>query len=348
MRPVRFVALAEDGQALVLRDEAGRILTLALDETVTAALRREHAGTQGQLSIEMEPALSPRDIQSRIRSGESAEEVARRANVPMDKVLRFAGPVLQERAAVAQMARHTRLRTSESGSPLGEVVDARLVGHGVDTNAVVWDAYRKDDGTWRVTASWPSGKATAHAYWDLDKPRSVVSPGDDMAKYLSTEKAPAILAQDEPPPPAAPWGGLATREAHFGDTQEIPVVPSLSVLRPRRTEPERPAQPQRDERTEWPEPARPEPARPEHTRTERPEHTRTERPEPARAETRDPARTPRRESPDLSRDVRPDTAARVEAMHEESLRAAEDEDRGPRSPELPSWDDILFGTRRNR
>jgi hypothetical protein len=297
---------------------------LALDETVTAALRREHAGTQGQLSIEMEPALSPRDIQSRIRSGESAEEVARRANVPMDKVLRFAGPVLQERAAVAQMARHTRLRTSESGSPLGEVVDARLVGHGVDTNVVVWDAYRKDDGTWRVTASWPSGKATAHAYWDLDKPRSVVSPGDDMAQYLSTERPPAILAQDEPPPPAAPWGNPRNRDANEGDTMEIPVVPSLSVLRPRRTDPARPG-------------ARPEP-----------------RSEP-RSEPREESAPARRDEPaargdsGLTGGVRPDTAARVEAMHEESLRgAAEEDDRGPRSPELPSWDDILFGTRRNR
>jgi hypothetical protein len=333
MRPVRFVALAEDGQSLVLRDEAGRILTLALDETVTAALRREHAGTQGQLSIEMEPALSPRDIQSRIRSGESAEEVARRANVPMDKVLRFAGPVLQERAAVAQMARHTRLRTSESGSPLGEVVDARLVGHGVDTNAVVWDAYRKDDGTWRVTASWPSGKATAHAYWDLDKPRSVVSPGDDMAQYLSTERPPAILAQDEPPPPAAPWGNLRNRDAGEGDTMEIPVVPSLSVLRPRRMEPTR-SEPVRSE------PPRSEPARTEPLRTEgRP----AARPDPA------PQRAADEPETGLTGSVRPDTAARVEAMHEESLRAAaEEDDRGPRSPELPSWDDILFGTRRNR
>jgi hypothetical protein len=326
MRPVRFVALAEDGQSLVLRDEAGRILTLALDETVTAALRREHAGTQGQLSIEMEPALSPRDIQAKIRSGESAEEVARRANVPMDKVLRFAGPVLQERAAVAQMARHTRLRTSESGSPLGEVVDARLVGHGIDTDSVVWDAYRKDDGTWRVTASWPSGKATAHAYWDLDKPRSVVSPGDDMAQYLSTERPPAILAQDEPPPAAAPWASL--RDVNDGDTMEIPVVPSLSVLRPRRTEPARPEVRPMPEVRAQPE-ARPMPE---------PEA----RPEPAPERRDEPAAG-------LTGGVRPDTAARVEAMHEESLRAAADEDdRGPRSPELPSWDDILFGTRRNR
>ncbi|HEY0485923.1 MAG TPA: septation protein SepH [Mycobacteriales bacterium] len=322
MRPVRFVALAEDGQALVLRDEAGRILTLALDETVTAAIRRETAGTQGQLSIDMEPALSPRDIQAKIRSGESAEEVARRANVPMDKVLRFAGPVLQERAAVAQMARHTRLRTSEDGSALGSVVDARLSGHGVDTDTVVWDAYRKDDGTWRVTASWPSGKATAHAYWDLDKPRTVVSPGDDMAQYLSTEKPPTILAQDDPPPAHPPAGAPWGRNRDLGDnpTMEIPVVPSLSVLRPRRTEQHATPQPEAAPAVEREEP-----------RHERPERER-----------------PQREIPDLARDVRPDTAARVEAMHEESVRAVEEEDRGPRSPELPSWDDILFGTRRNR
>ncbi|HEV7823641.1 MAG TPA: septation protein SepH [Mycobacteriales bacterium] len=306
MRPVRFVALAEDGQALVLRDEAGRILTLALDETVTAAIRRETASTQGQLSNDMEPALSPRDIQAKIRSGDSAEEVARRANVPMEKVLRFAGPVLQERAAVAQMARHTRLRTSEDGATLSAVVDARLSGHGVDTDSVVWDAYRKDDGTWRVTASWPSGKATAHAYWDLDKPRSVVSPGDDMAQYLSTETPPTILAQDDPPPAPAPWVGLRPRDMGDNPTMEIPVVPSLSLLRPRRVE----------------------------------------RPGPVPAV--EPEQ-PVREAPDLAKDVRPDTAARVEAMHEESLRAAaEEDDRGPRSPELPSWDDILFGTRRNR
>jgi hypothetical protein len=315
MRPVRFVALAEDGKALVLRDEAGRILTLALDETVTAAIRRETASTQGQLSSEMEPALSPRDIQAKIRSGDSAEEVARRANVPMEKVLRFAGPVLQERAAVAQMARHTRLRTSEGGASLSTVVDLRLSGHGVDLDSVVWDAYRKDDGTWRVTASWPSGKATAHAYWDLDKPRSVVSPGDDMAQYLSTETPPTILAQDDPPPAAPPW---RPRDVGVGvgdnPTMEIPVIPSLSLLRPRRTE-------------------------------------HLQRPEPAPAPAVEPERpeAPVREAPDLAKGVRPDTAARVEAMHEESLRAAaEEDDRGPRSPELPSWDDILFGTRRNR
>src|SRR6185369_7041596 len=97
--------------------------------------------------------LSPRDIQARIRAGETADEVARIAGVPVDRVLRYAGPVLQERAMLAQ------------------IVDARLAQHGVDAEKISWDAYRRDDGTWRVVATWPSGKAIAQAVWELDKTR---------------------------------------------------------------------------------------------------------------------------------------------------------------------------------
>ena len=117
------------------------------------------------------PSLSPRDIQARIRSGESAEDVARIAGVPVDRVLRYAGPVLQERAMLAQHARRTRLKDAEKRAPLAEVVDGRLAQHGIDTEKISWDAYRRDDGTWRIVATWPSGKATAQAIWDLDKAR---------------------------------------------------------------------------------------------------------------------------------------------------------------------------------
>ena len=106
MRPVRFVALSEDGQALVLADEVGRLLALPLDDRVNTALhidRGVHApGTAVAVPhSDIPPSLSPRDIQSKIRSGESAEEVARIAGVPVDRVLRYAGPVLQERAMLA-------------------------------------------------------------------------------------------------------------------------------------------------------------------------------------------------------------------------------------------------------
>jgi hypothetical protein len=185
MRPVRFVALSEDGQALVLADEVGRLLTLPIDDRVASMMRNDRPTSARDGSAhDSTSTLAPRDIQARIRSGESAEDVARVAGVPVDRVLRYAGPVLQERAMLAQHARRTRLKTSDKGASLAEVVDARLSQHGVDLEKISWDAYRRDDGTWRVVATWPSGKANANAVWELDKARQIVAPQDDMAHYL--------------------------------------------------------------------------------------------------------------------------------------------------------------------
>jgi hypothetical protein len=191
MRPVRFVALSEDGQALVLADEVGRLLTLPIDDRVASMMRSDRPTPRDGVNADTTSTLAPRDIQARIRSGESAEDVARMAGVPVDRVLRYAGPVLQERAMLAQHARRTRLKTSEKGAPLAEVVDARLIQHGVDLEKISWDAYRRDDGTWRVVATWPSGKANASAIWELDKARQVVSPQDDMAHFLCGTQNPA-------------------------------------------------------------------------------------------------------------------------------------------------------------
>ncbi|AGL14031.1 septation protein SepH [Actinoplanes sp. N902-109] len=208
MRPVRFVALSEDGQALVLADEVGRLLALPIDDRVSGALHHEGGGGAAAMAAgtavaiaqaETMATLSPRDIQARIRSGESAEDVARVAGVPVDRVLRYAGPVLQERAMLAQHARRTRLKTSDSGAPLAEVVDTRLAQHGIDTEKISWDAFRRDDGTWRIIATWPSGKATAQAVWNLDKGRQIVSPHDDMAQYLCAERPTPILGQEPAP-----------------------------------------------------------------------------------------------------------------------------------------------------
>jgi hypothetical protein len=212
MRPVRFVALSEDGHALVLTDEVGRLLALPVDERITTALHVERPPT-AHLSVGVAhdlvaaSSLSPRDIQARIRAGESADDVARVAGVPVDRVLRYAGPVLQERAMLAQHARRTKLKSSEKGASLAQVVDARLAQHGIDSEKISWDAYRRDDGTWRVLATWPSGKATAQAMWELDKSRQVVTPHDDMAQYLCAERPTQILGQESPAPQHA-LGGM--------------------------------------------------------------------------------------------------------------------------------------------
>ena len=207
MRPVRFVALSEDGHALVLADELGRLLALPLDERVSAAVeidgrasaaKAEGSGSETAEAARPVPAqgvnLSPRDIQTRIRSGESAEDIAASAQVAVDRVLRYAGPVLQERAMLAQAARRARLATSERGERMSNVVDVKLGAHGVDPEAVSWDAWRTEDGMWLVQGSWSSGKTTAKARWRLDRGRQTVTPDDEMAQFLSTP-APKQVAE---------------------------------------------------------------------------------------------------------------------------------------------------------
>ncbi|RIV37030.1 septation protein SepH [Micromonospora radicis] len=233
MRPVRFVALSEDGQALVLADEVGRLLALPIDERVAGVLHAEPGAPTLAVAppaADPVPSLSPRDIQARIRSGESAEDVARIAGVPVDRVLRYAGPVLQERAMLAQHARRTRLKGAEKPTPLAEVVNGRLAQHGIDTEKISWDAWRRDDGTWRIVATWPSGKATAQAVWDLDKTRQSVAPHDDMAQYLCAERPTPILGQE----PAPERGGHALPGPSRGEPSRgghglpAPVDPSRS------------------------------------------------------------------------------------------------------------------------
>ena len=81
----------------------------------------------------MDSTLRPRDIQARIRSGETPESVAQVAGTSVDKVMPYATPVLAERAHVAQRAQRAsiRRRPAESGAgarTLGDAVGSHLRG----------------------------------------------------------------------------------------------------------------------------------------------------------------------------------------------------------------------------
>src|SRR6478735_9999673 len=108
MAKLTFTGRSKDGKRLLLVDESGQEHTLVVD----ARLRRALAGapdsngpnTHGQLEIPMESSLRPRDIQMRIRAGESPEAVAHAAGTSVEKIMPFAAPVMAERAHVAERA----------------------------------------------------------------------------------------------------------------------------------------------------------------------------------------------------------------------------------------------------
>ena len=138
MRTARLVGLSLDGKSLIVATEDGEELQIAADDRLRAAIRGDRPRL-GQLEIEMKTSLSPRDIQTRIRAGESLEDVTRLAGIPLDRVERFAAPVLAERehiAAVAMSASVRRRGETSGHRSLRITVTERLVTRGVDIDTV--------------------------------------------------------------------------------------------------------------------------------------------------------------------------------------------------------------------
>ena len=86
----------------------------------------------------------------------------------LDRVLRFAGPVLDERHRIADEARRARARRSTSDGAVvvfGEAVDERFAAHGIAPDSITWDSRRRDDGEWVVVAEWLGGEGAHAAEW---------------------------------------------------------------------------------------------------------------------------------------------------------------------------------------
>jgi Protein of unknown function (DUF3071) len=191
MQELRLVGVNDDGSRVVLVSHDGTRYTTPIDERLEAAARRDRARL-GQLEIELGTGLRPRDIQARIRSGETAEAVATSAGITMERVRRFAGPVLAEREYMAREARRAAVRRpAADGVPprLGDIVTERLVARGIDVETVRWDAWRRDDGRWLVQLDID---ATTTATWLYDVAGRSVAAEDDEARALSGERGPDV------------------------------------------------------------------------------------------------------------------------------------------------------------
>ncbi len=202
MPDLRVVAVSNDGTRLVLKAADNTEYTLPIDERLRAAIRNDRARL-GQIEIEVESHLRPRDIQARIRAGASAEEVAQLAGIPVERVRRFEGPVLAERAFMAERARKTPVRRQgeSTGPQLGEAVAERLMLRGAEKDSAQWDSWRRDDGTWEVLLVYRVAGEPHSASWTYDPPRRLVQAVDDEARALIGE---TVSEQPEPSFPFVP------------------------------------------------------------------------------------------------------------------------------------------------
>lgn len=211
MRELRLVGPGEDGACLVVEAvDAGQLegerFTLALDERLRTMTTEPPQDKPQSAPLESRgPAPTPREIQVRVRSGETAEAVAADAGIPLERVMRFALPVLQERVRVTDEARRARARRGGDGQlvPFGELVDGRLSRHGVDPATVNWDAYRREDGGWTVTSRFTSYERDVQAKFSFALLNRTVSALDDISADLLSDRPVAALLPPAPPAPPA-------------------------------------------------------------------------------------------------------------------------------------------------
>ena len=218
MRELKVVGLDVDSKRIICEaDNSGEKFILLSDDRLRAAVRGEKTGpSSSQPDTEVQSVLRPKEIQAKVRSGASVEQVAAAAGVDIGRVERFAHPVLLERSRAAELATaaHPVLADGPSVLTLLETVTSALVARGLDPEGTNWDAWRNEDGRWTVQMGWKAGLSdnVAHFRFTPGAHGGTVTAFDDAACELIDpdfarplrQLAPvAQLDFEEPEPPVA-------------------------------------------------------------------------------------------------------------------------------------------------
>jgi hypothetical protein len=174
----------EDGALLVASDEGTRF-RLAIDDVLQSRLRQ----TSPEPGVVRK--LAPRDIQTHIRSGMSAEDVAAVTGAPLDYIQRFEGPVLAEREYVIESALNVAVHTAVETDPLtggatfGAVIRSRLAEMGAIGER--WASWKEQGGGWIVKLTFVSEQIERDARWSFDPKKGALSPLNGEAVSLSQQ-----------------------------------------------------------------------------------------------------------------------------------------------------------------
>ena len=358
MRALRVVGITESGGeiSVVLEDPVRHErFTVPADEQLRAAARGD-LSRLGQIAIELESQLRPREIQARIRAGASVEQVATAAGVPLQKIERFAYPVLLERSRTAEVAQraHPVRADGPDTRMLGDVVAHTFGLRGQNYGEAEWDSWKGEDGRWVVALSWRAGRSDNQAHWTFQ-------PGANGGTVTAVDEHASDLVEGLPARPLRTVGPVI----ELGRTEDIPEPPA-----PDHTEELRAAASDTVRASGRIDSGRDHTISETSRAAERP--AARPAPEPRRAgppAQRQPPAEPRTTPPPAAPAAKREQPAAPGAVREAGGRAGRRAARPPRSrpssqpapeapttnrrtkkgkPVMPSWDEVLLGVRGQR
>lgn len=168
MRALQIIGLDETGTSMVCKDpKRGERFSVRIDERLREAVRGGGEQQPSPQHNEVETPMRPREIQSRIRAGQTVADIATAASLPVERVERFAYPVLLERARTAELAQaaHPVREDGPDVRTLGEVAAHAFSVRSQNFSDASWDAWRREDGRWIVSVDWQTGHSDNRALW---------------------------------------------------------------------------------------------------------------------------------------------------------------------------------------
>jgi hypothetical protein len=176
-----------------------------------------------------EPTVAIKEVQRLLRAGQTADQIAREYNISIEKVERFAGPILSERVYIIDQAQQIAIR-KEGGRDavtLLDVVISRLAPRNIDSSELSWDTWRLENGTWTIELHYPNSTGVGIAQWSFDATLRTVTSMDENARWMMG---------DEPAPRQLPTAGLVPTETSH--PSERRVIDVYSEFRKEETEQE--------------------------------------------------------------------------------------------------------------
>jgi hypothetical protein len=265
-RDLEVWAVSDDGEYVLLAtsEDANRAThQLRIDSRLEAAVRGDLADDDEE---RRESELSPKEIQARLRAGDTIEDVAKAARVALPRIERYAGPVISERDRIVDQARAAvlqRPRGPEGEIPLGRMVERRLAETvGLRSETVAWSARRRDDGAWVVAVSYTARGGSRTAEWLWQPGTRELSSVNALGTRLGADDgsapkrrrplaAPAPTVAKSPAParsaPARPPAAKRVAPARKAAPARTPAAKKAGVNKAvvRKTAPARPAAPKK-------------------------------------------------------------------------------------------------------
>lgn len=241
MTELRLDGKTEDGSHLSLVDTDGNNYSLRISDTLRATVNQPRLTSVP--AIDAVETISVKEIQRRLRAGDSFELIAREGQTTVEKIERFSGPIMQEREYILENARNLIMRKDIHRVDLTfrEVVLAKLAARGVDTDEVSWNTWRQPDGTWHIELHYPNRDGNGIATWNFDLSRRALDASDDNGAWLIDEEAPVrppstAIIYSEPSHPSrleekAPEPEIVRIADLLNAPEEKAETPRLAVIR---------------------------------------------------------------------------------------------------------------------